>query len=72
MEYVLKHVFQSNGIELTPDYRVRVVTNTLERPSIARVPIFVMCDTSLDLKIVWRSWIQKHYFFRVFASFYFR
>ena len=52
MEYVLKHVFQSNGIELTPDYRVRVVTNTLERPSIARVPIFVMCDTSLDLKIV--------------------
>lgn len=23
MEYVLEHVFQSNGIELTPDYRVR-------------------------------------------------
>lgn len=52
MEHVLEHVFQSNGIELTPDYRVRVVTNTLEYQSIACVPIFVMCDTSLDLKIV--------------------
>ena len=52
MEYVLEHVFQSSGIELTPDYRVRVVTSTLENPLIICVPIFVTCDTSLDLKIV--------------------